>query len=93
MIAGVKRLRAAHSTGPKELAQRLFRFGVNRKRGLASGFVLSEQTGDPLERRIAVWGVTTGEVFGNLASPEVLLLHPVPNHIGTNRRAHVGPGG
>ena len=69
MIAGVKRLRAAHSTGPKELAQMLFRVGVNRKIGIASCFVLSDQTGDPLELRITVWGVTTGEVFGNLASP------------------------
>src|SRR5262245_20239896 len=77
MIEGVKRLRAAHATGPKELTQMLFRFGINRKIGMASGFVLSDQMGDPLELRIAVRGVTTGEVFGNLAQPQVLLLHPV----------------
>src|SRR5262245_49311708 len=88
MIAGVQRLRAAHATGPKELAQMRFRFGINRKIGMASGFVLSDQMGDPLEWRIAVRGVTTGEVFGNLAQPQVLLLHPVPNHVGTNWRSH-----
>jgi hypothetical protein len=54
MIEGVKRLSAAHSTGPKEFAQMLFRFGVNRKIGIASCFVLRDQTGDPLELRIAV---------------------------------------
>src|SRR5215813_15521898 len=90
MIEGVKRLRAAHATGPKELAQMLFRFGVDRKIGIASCFVLSDQMGDPLEWRIAVRGVTTGEVFGNLAQPQVLLLHRVPNHIGTNWRSHFG---
>src|SRR5262249_49539753 len=63
------------------------------KIGIASGFVLSDQMGDPLELRIAVRGVTTGEVFGNLAQPQVLLLHPVPNHIGTNWRSHFCHGG
>jgi hypothetical protein len=54
MIEGVKRLSAAHSTGPQELTQMRFRFGVNRKIGMTSCFVLSDQTGDPLELRITV---------------------------------------
>src|SRR2546425_6092440 len=54
MIEGMKRLSTTHSTGPKELTQMLFRFGVNRKTGITSYFVLSDQTGDPLEWRIAV---------------------------------------
>src|SRR2546422_2957611 len=39
MIEGVKRLRAADSTGPKQLAEMLFRFSVNRKIGIAGFFV------------------------------------------------------
>ena len=40
MIEGVKRLRAAHAPGPKELTQMLLRFGVNGKVGMARCFVL-----------------------------------------------------
>jgi len=39
MIEGAKRLRAAHSTGPKKLPQMLLRFGVNRKKGMAGCLV------------------------------------------------------
>src|SRR3989442_12475003 len=66
MIEGVKRLRAADSTGPKKFAEMLFRFGVNRKRGIAGFFVFRDQIVDPLKLRIAVWRVTTSEVFPNL---------------------------
>jgi hypothetical protein len=54
MIKGLKRMRAAHSTGPKQLAQMLFRFGVYRTIGIAGGLILSDQAGDPLELRITV---------------------------------------
>ena len=56
MIEGMKRLCAAHAPGPKQLAQVFFRFGVNRKIGIASCLVLSNQAGDLLELRI-----TSGE--------------------------------
>src|SRR6266446_6653502 len=64
MIEGVKRLCATHATGPKQLPQMFFGFGVNRKIGIAGGLVLRDQAGDALELRITVRGVTAGEVFG-----------------------------
>jgi hypothetical protein len=88
MITGPKRPRAADSPGPKQLAEMFFRFGVNGKIGIAGFVVFRYELSDPLELRITVRGVTAGEVFGNLASPQVLLIHPVPNHRGAHWRSH-----
>jgi hypothetical protein len=86
----VKGVRAAHPTGPKQLAQMLFRFGVNREIRIAGGLVLGDEFADPFKLCIAIRRVPASEVFGNLAQSQVLLLHPVPNHIGTNRCAPLG---
>src|SRR3989442_15703815 len=67
MIEGTKGLRTAHATGPKQLAQMLFRFGVNRKIGIPSSFIFRDECSNPLELRIAIRRVTAGEVFRNLA--------------------------
>ena len=49
MIEGVEGVRAAHATGPKQLAQMLFRFGVNREIGIAGGLVLGDEVADPFK--------------------------------------------
>src|SRR5262249_29862967 len=90
MIEGAKRLRAAPSTGPKTRPKTLLGFGVNRKRGMAGFLVCSDQTGDPPAMCITVRRVTASEVLRHLAPPQVLLRHPVPNPIGTNRRSPLG---
>src|SRR5688572_31394812 len=74
MIEGMKGMCAAHTTGPKQLAQMLFRFGVNGEIGIASGFIRCDEFGDPLKLRVAIRRVPASEVFGNLAQAQVLLL-------------------
>src|SRR5262252_5362776 len=68
MIEGTKGLRTAHATGPKQLAQMRFRFGVNRKRGIPRSFIFRAECSNPLELRIAIRRVTAGEVLRHLVT-------------------------
>ena len=69
MIEGVKGVRAAHPTGPKQLAQMLFRFGVNREIGIAGGLVLGDEFADPFKLCIAIRRVpASAELFSPIKS-------------------------
>ena len=90
VIKRTKRSVTTHPTRAEQLAQMLFRLGINGEHRRSLGLERVDQGGNVAELSIAIFRSTTCEDFANLPPSQLLLVHPAADKIVAGRRLHRG---